>query len=561
MANERYKPTSPFDLGLAEPGQEQITVPQYSFIPPWEAMNMPPPALPSGNDAMNWASILGGLGLGLARPRLAPQALQNFSALGLMQERSDRQAYEQQRLDVAKHEELMKQLVLKQILGGGDMTTSPSSPSFTAPASTAATPPSPPQVSDVPHFAAAMPGSMAQTPQLIPQERMAEQPSQPFFQGAPSPIRGNTSTGLSAYGISQTQSTNRGTEKEQATNNAVNDLTTAWVQNPEVAQRDPRRLLKEVLARNPQADSKEVRQNLSNTLFETYHLGVLSNQPNLDPKTAFREAYTAASQDLGPGMFLPTDQMRTLATQVPSIEERRSFAVGQNNQPALSNLNVVESNTAAAKQGAQNTADFYTKQLQEGAISQVPGAVMGQTMADVAGKPALNQQAMTNLNNLRAVVPQFKRMETINQQIATSKEWKDLAGQKFDVLQAKLLSSGNPALVANINAYEAFRRLFAIQYARALGMVGTQTDLDQLIAQEVIPASGEFGPTARKKWDFIFADLQNRLQAFQPETLGETMRNLPSRSRTNEPPPLAPRLLTPQQQALDAQLNRERPAP
>ena len=558
MADPRYRMVSPFDTSLAsDPTQDPIVASQYGLINPLEGMSMPSmPALPqgSGNTALNLAGILGGLGLGLARPRVAPQALQTLQAINTIGWREDQKEFARQRLELAQREQALQlaNLAEMQRPEGGS-----ASPQFAQ----ASPPPAPPQVSGVPHFALSQPGGAGAAPQFTSESRLEAPPDQPFLTSPPTPIRGNTSTSLSAFGRSQTRSTTRGTEKEQATNNAVNDLTTAWMQNPDLAQRDSRRLLKDVLARNPAADSKEVRQNLSNTLFETYHAAVLQNQPNLDPKTAFRQAYGAAAQDLGPGMFVPTDQMRTLATQVPSLEERRSLAVGQGDKTTQKELNIVEGERAGALQTYQNKADIYSKALAEGAISQIPGAVMGQTTADVAGRPALGTQDVANLRIIRSVIPQFKRMEALNAQIATSKAWKDLAGQKFDTIKARLLSLGDPDFVAKVNAYEDYRQLVAISYARAQGMVGTQTEMDRLVSQGVIPASGEFGPTAQKKWDFIFQDFQNRLEAFEPQSLAGTKKQLPNRLQFGTPPPPAPRLLTPEQQAIDAQLNRERPAP
>lgn len=367
MADPRWKYVTPDQTSL---GEDPLVASQWGVISPFEAMNMDAPsmpampnlpALPSGNEALNWAAILGGLGLGLARPRVAPQALQTFSALNLMQDRGLRREEARQRLASAQREEDTKQSILGQIMAPEGGTAAPT---FTGPPSTG--------------------------PQQTGTPAPNTQPT-PFFTTSPAPIRGNTSTGISAYGLSKTQSTNRGTEKEQATNAAVNDLTTAWMQNPDQAQQNPRRLLKEVLGRNPQADSSAVRQNLSNTLFETYHAAVLQNQPTLDPKSAFREAYKAAAQDLGPGMFVPTDQMRTLATQVPSIEEQRSLSAIQGDKTKQGQLNLIEGAREAALTGAKNTANFYTQPYNPSEAQKfVTPPPVGTTPAQQAGRAPMS---------------------------------------------------------------------------------------------------------------------------------------------------------------------------
>lgn len=92
MADRRY--LAPWETSLTDsPTQDQLIVPQYGLPTP-EMPSLPAlPSMPSGNDAMNWAAILGGLGLGLARPRVAPQALQSLSAVNAIQARDDAQQH------------------------------------------------------------------------------------------------------------------------------------------------------------------------------------------------------------------------------------------------------------------------------------------------------------------------------------------------------------------------------------------------------------------------------------------------------------------------------------
>lgn len=393
MADKRWNMVSPFDAGYTDPLQDPVLASQWGLMNPLSEMSMPPlPSLPqgTGNTALNLVGILGGLGLGLARPRVAPQALQNLQAANMMEWRDTQRELSEQRLALQKQDQALQLQTLAEMQRGEGGQPQAAS-SFAQPRPTA--PPQPPPVSAVPHFAlgsSSLPGAPMQ---FTPEARLAEPPTQPFFTGQPAPIRGNTSNTLNAFGRSQTRSTSRGTEREQATNNAVNDLTTAWMQNPDQAQRDPRRLLKEVLTRNPAADSKEVRQSLSNTLFETYHTATLTNQPGLDPKSAFRQAYADAAKDLGAGLFMPTDQMRTLATQVAGEGEHRGLAIGKDDKDRLGQLNIYEGNQAASVQGAKNAADIYTKGMSPSDLQsfETPPPI-GSTMGDVMRGQARQQR-------------------------------------------------------------------------------------------------------------------------------------------------------------------------
>lgn len=427
-----------------------------SFAGPPPVFNAPPTlsppqdtqsggfSMPSGNGLANWAAILGGLGLGLARPRLADDARQNFQAMNTMQWREDQKDFARQRLAMAQREhDIQVANFQKMQEGEGGQPQAPGATQFASPPPQM-TQAQAPQVSAVPHFAAPQVGSLTQPAQFQPEGRMAAPPDQPFFNTPPSPIRGNMSTSLNAFGQSQTRSTNRGTEREQATNNAVNDLTTAWVQNPDQAQQNPRRLLKEVLQRNPAADSKAVRESLSNTLFETYHTTVMTEQPNLDPKSAYRQAYKAAASDLGPGMFVPTDQMRTLATQSASIEEQRGLAASRDDKGRLGQLNIYEGNTAAALQGAKNAADFVTKPYTPSEASQfeqppIPGTTPA--MQSKRGIAPMSTQRQTNVTVAeRERTQRVAQLEAVAPSIASVVQRAEQIRKGFDGLQLQNLA-------------------------------------------------------------------------------------------------------------------------
>ncbi len=483
--------------------QVAMSQPMDDTTPP--SMPQPSPSsggLSAGNLA-NWAAILGGLGLGLARPRVAPQALNNFQAANMMQWRDDQREFARQRLELAQREEATKRQILGQIIGPEGGATPP--PAVAG--ATAAPPPAPPTTSAVPHFAAPPVSGMTTPLQFEPQARTAVPPDQPFFTGEPTPVRGNTSTSLSAYGLSKTQSTNRGTEKEQATNAAVNDLTTAWMQNPEQAQRDPRRLLKETLSRYPAADSKEVRQNLSNTLFETYHAEVLRANPSLDPKSAFRQAYNAASQDLGPGMFVPTDQMRTLATQVPSIDEQRSLATIQGDKSKQAQLNAVESAREASITGARNTADFFTKPYTPGEAQQFENPPrVGTTPAQQAGSQApMSFERQTGLGvrerersqrevQLEAVAPSISSVVERAEQIRKGFSELNLMslaqrGKNWlDIAQSQLTGFPQTELGKLVTSYDDMVQTSGPFMAKAVqGNVGNLTEQEQAVGRQGFP--------------------------------------------------------------------------
>jgi hypothetical protein len=610
MPDPRYRLVSPFDTGLTDdPSQEPVVASQYSLISPFEAMGTPTPSLPSlpslpsgmGSDAMNWAAILGGLGLGLARPRVGPQALQNLQAVNMMQWRDDQRALAQQRLELQQREEATKRAILGQIMApeGGP-------PSFTA---QAAPPPAKPEVSNVPHFAAPPPTSLQAPTQFTPQSRMAEAPPQPFFTGPPSPIRGNTSTGLSAYGLSKTQSTNRGSEKEQATNAAVNDLTTAWMQQPDQAQQNPRRLLKEVLARNPLADSKEVRQNLSNTLFETYHASVLTTQPNLDPKSAFREAYKAAAQDLGPGMFVPTDQMRTLATQVPSLEEQRSLSAIQGDKTKQGQLNQIEGAREAALTGARNTANFYTQPYTptEAAAFERP-PVVGTTPAQQAGVAPMSKERTTGLESRERERSQTQTaVETVAPTIANIVRKAEEVRKSFggmdvqsllqkgknwvDVMQSQVTGFPATEMGKLIQSYDTLVQTNGPLMARVVqAQRGNLTEQERIIGQQGFPATfrelynnpiagndrlsvlGDVmalelrDPTFRLgRLDAPMSEFEKGVEAYRQRRIAtrpELYTNAPLLPPTGAPPGAAPPTLsapplTPEDQAVKDRINQE----
>jgi len=598
---------SPFDPRLTDPvaGESDSIATEYGLISPFEAMgaqapslpSMPTlPSLPSGNEALNWAAILGGLGLGLARPRVAPQALQNFSAANLMQWRDDQREFARQRLELAQREELTKRAVLGQILGGEGGGQAP--PQFTAQAPS--TPPEP-QVSAVPHFAAPAISSLTAPQQFEPQARLAEQPPQPFFNVPPQPIRGNTSTGLSAYGLSQTQSTTRGTEKEQATNNAVNELASAWVQNPELAQRDPRRLLKEVLTRNPQADSKEVRQSLSNTLFETYHSNVLSAQPNLDPKTAFRQAYTAASQDLGPGMFMPTDQMRTLATQVPSVEEQRGLAASRGDQPKLRELNVMEGERAGT---IDLMKPFTPSEAQKFAVPPPVGTTPGQIMGRRAPMSAEQETGLVGRERERSqtqtavetVAPTIANIVRKAEDVRKSFGGMDIQslfqrGKNWvDVMQAQVTGFPATEMGKLIQSYDTLVQTNGPLMARVVqAQRGNLTEQERIIGQQGFPATfrelynnpvagndrlavlGDVmalelrDPTFRLgRLEAPMSEFEKGVETFRQQRIAtrpELYTNAPSFQPTPSspaaPPSLPAPLLTPEDQAMKDRINQE----
>lgn len=460
-----------------------------------------------GSDMANWAAILGGLGLGLARPRLADDARQNFQAMNTMQWREDQKAFAKQRLDMAQREhdiQVANFLKMQEPEGGATQGT------FTAPPpSMASTPQAPasPQASAVPHFAAPQISGLNQPAQFAPEGRMAAPPDQPFFTTPPSPVRGNTSTNLSAFGQSQTRSTNRGTEKEQATNNAVNDLTAAWVQNPDQAQKDPRRLLKEVLQRNPNADSKAVRESISNTLFDTYYSTIQKEQPKLDPKSTYRQAYAATSRDL-PGLFAPTDQMRSLSTQSASVEEQRGLATSADDTKRLGQLNTYEQQQAAGLRGAQNAADAATKLYTPGELQQfeqppIPGTTP--LMQSKRGVAPMSEQRKVNVTvserervqrqvQLEAVAPSIAHVVQRAEQIR--KGFSDLnlmnLAQKgknwLDVAQSQVTGLPQTELGKLVTSYDDMVQTSGPFMAKAVqGQVGNLTEQEQAVGRQGFP--------------------------------------------------------------------------
>lgn len=480
--------------------------------PPAQNTPTPPsaPAMPSmsGNEMANWAAILGGLGLGLARPRIADEARQNFSAMNTLQWREDQKKFAQQRLDIAQREhdiQVANYAKMQEPEGGTAQGT------FTAPPPRMGQGPqaqaAPPSVSTVPHFAAPQVSGLTQPAQFIPETRLAEQPPTPFLTTPPSPVRGNTSTNLSAFGQSQTRSTSRGTEKEQATNNAVNDLTTAWVQNPELAQKDPRRLLKEVLQRNPAADSKAVRESISNTLFDTYHTTIQQEQPGLDPKSAYRQAYTATARDL-PGLFAPTDQMRSLATQSASIEEQRSLAFAGGDKGRLRDIDIMQGNTEAAMTGARNAANFATAPyspteaqkfetpppvgttpLQQSRVGRAPMSEQRQVNVTVA-----ERERTQRMVQLEAVAPSIASVVQRAEQIR--KGFSDLnlmnLAQKgknwLDVAQSQLTGLPQTELGKLVTSYDDMVQTSGPFMAKAVqGQVGNLTEQEQAVGRQGFP--------------------------------------------------------------------------
>lgn len=610
MADPRYKLVSPFDTSIAgDPSQDPLMATQYGLMNPLEGMSMPSfPSLPqgAGNTALNLAGILGGLGLGLARPRIAPQALQNFSASNMMEWRDAQREFAQQRLGLAQREEDTKRAILAQIMAPESGAAPP--PQFaTPPPSTQS---SAPQVSDVPHFALSMPGGAGPAPQFTPEARLATPPDQPFLTGPPTPIRGNTSTGISAYGLSKTQSTTRGTEKEQATNAAINDLTTAWIENPDQAQQNPRRLLKEVMQRYPMADSKEIRQNLSNTLFETYHTNTLQNPPGLDPKSAYRQAYGDAARDLGAGLFMPTDQMRTLATQVAGEGEHRGLAIGKDDTSRLGQLNIYEGNQRAAIRGAENAADFATKPYAPSDAQKfaTPPPV-GTTPRQQAGRAPMSVGQETNITvserertdrqvKLEAAAPMISSIIDRAEQIRKSVVDLNLMNlyQKgknwLDVAQAQLTGLPQTELGKLVTSYDDMVLTSGPFMARSVqSNVGALTENEQAVGRlqlprtfrELVnnPVAGNDrlavmslalsidlrDPTFRlSRLDVPASEFEKSVMAHRQkliQTRPELFTNAPTVGApqipqgANAPPTLSGPMLTPEDQAISDQINRE----
>lgn len=97
----------PWDTGLTEnPDDEQLLATNFQLP------SIPPGA---GNTALNLASILGGLGLGLARPRVAPQALQSLAAVNAMQARDDAQQRMAMMQEAVKRRREAAQLIAPQL--------------------------------------------------------------------------------------------------------------------------------------------------------------------------------------------------------------------------------------------------------------------------------------------------------------------------------------------------------------------------------------------------------------------------------------------------------------
>jgi hypothetical protein len=447
--------------------------------------------------------------------------------------------------------------------GGGTAAPAPSSPMGMPPAPSGPALSSTP--SEVPHFE---PGG-AETPNLrLPGGGQAptlfEFPGEPqtsFFQGAPTPTRSGMSQTIQ-HPVTKESITrpaiSHGTEADQQTLSALNEMDRAFADPnlTQAIQRQPSQFLNDLHARYERADLGKARQGLTDRILNSEQSSLLQHRPGLHPSMAFSLAYQSTRQQLG-GMFAPSDAQLKQSANTPSLDDVGAYAVQNNDQGLKSIVDEAKGRTSATVKKHEYGAERQYKPLSEGAISQIPGAAMGMTMEQVTGMPALGQQGMDALRNIRIAIPKFSRMERLNSQIATSKHWKDLIGQKFDVTLAKLLSVGDPQFVAKVQAYEDDRRLVAISVAKLRGMAGAQTEIDRLVGQGVIPASGEFGPTAQEKWNTLFADLQASLESMSPQQLEQTRRALPPRLHVFPDP----KVLTPTQRQLDDQLNREHPSP
>lgn len=564
-------------------------------------------------DLTNLAGVAGGLGLGLARPRIGDQARQTAGLVSLMQQRQDaneerdlarretqRQHFQNLAAQLAQHgiattpdelatpDNMSTQLtkMAQQVqTAEKNALAFPNAPLPVPPSATALPPPGveTPMPLVPPHTVSALPplalegGTPATPPPSTPAAPLTPPAVRPpaaastgssFFPFPAQPTQMNVTGSVTApiSKITRGASTNYGTVHEQQTNSAVRDLTQAYA-DPFLGasiHQFPVEAMQDLLVRYPQADPNKVKEGVTQLVVGQTRRELLNTPEGhaMHPAEALRMAHERAQTLLGP-FYRADPQTQTATLHVPSIEERRSLAANQRDPQALRYLNEVESNRAAALQGAQNTADIYTKALGASDISNIPGAQMGQTMDQVRGTPALDTQGVQQFRAIKQVLPMFTTMEKINNVIANSKEWKDLPGQKLDVLQAKYLSAGKPEVVAAINTYEANRQLIAVAYARTKGFVGNPTAAEQFLGASVIPASGEFGPTAQKKWDFIFRDLQSSLDSFKANRIEQIQERVPKRTDPSAglvPPPSVPHILTPQQQEFNRRLNLERPS-
>lgn len=467
-----------------------------------------PPFLSNGfaNQALNLAAIIGGLGLGLARPRVAPQAQDNFQMLNTMQWRDEQRKIAQQRLAIQQREEETKRAILGQILAPEDGTP-PTSPQVAATRSTGqlSAPQSPaPQVSEVPHFAASMPNTLTRAPQLVPQDRMAQPPDQPFLTSPPSPILGELTQGLSAYGLSRQGVTKRGTEREQATNNAISDMSAAWLQYPDRAQRDPVGLYNEVRGRYKQADTGALREDLTTTVFDEQYRKLLDT--GLDPKSQFRQAYQESAKLL-PGIFRPSKEIRTQATNIASMDEQEALAVVNGDKSALKKLNVVKGDTAYTLRGAQNTADVATKPLTPTELQQFRNPPpVGTTQGQLMGKAApMSRQEEINVTTserdrterkimLEAVAPSIssvvRRAEELRKGFADlslmniyqkGKNW-------LDVAQSQMTGVPLTELGKLVTSYDDMVRTSGTFMAKAVqGNSGVLTEPEQAVGRQGFP--------------------------------------------------------------------------
>lgn len=436
-ASLQFNPAAYFQaMGSAATPQPQPQPPlqlvESAPVPPptsGSGFSLPSFSMPS-NEAMGTAAMLGGLALGLGAPQVGPQALQNFSAINLMQNRDEYRRQAQERLELQKQIEQRRENVILAQKGlmrpGMDPDLIPLAeqerarrvraeaefygtppPQGNAPVQVNA-PSQAPQPSEVPHYqAVGGPGGV----QLEPTQRNidpgqgpirldAAQPGGDFmFPSQPQRPPGNVSRSLTVDGMTITKSQPTVDPKVFATQRAVAELSELVATQDEAVQADPRKAFRVIMQRYPDADAADVKRELTNSMINAHVMHAQATDPNIDPKSAYIIGFNGARQDLGL-LFSPPDSARTMSTQVPSLEERRSAAYGTpGEKDTQRRLNQIDSNREAAVTAGRNIANFETLPLTPEQLQHFEQPLpYGTTGSQAAGRAPMSEQRKVNVD-------------------------------------------------------------------------------------------------------------------------------------------------------------------
>jgi hypothetical protein len=487
----------------------------------------------------DWAAILGGLGLGIAAPHVGPQALQNFSAINLMQNRQDQRREAQERIDLYKQaekrhmettlaaqgieipgmdpalaqaarQEAERTARVQEAFFNDGMPQGPQSMQARQPQA-----PAMPQAPGTPQYTPVSTGEAPASseplrnidPSQGPPRLEATAPASEFvFPSDPRIAPTSTTKSLTHRGMTITKNQPTIDPKQFDTQQAVAELSELIATQDDAVANNPRQAFRTIMKRHSQADAKEVKHQLSDVMINAHMQHLTETDPGLDPITAYRHAYSAAAKDMGL-LFSPTDQARNQSLGIATIEQQRANSIGQPGGRAIQNeLNTIEAAREAALTGAKNTANFYTEVLPPSSLQHFEDPPkFGGTGAQIAGKAPMSKERETGITTrerersqlqvtMEHSAPTVQAVATKAQELRTQFDRiskMGIIGQGAnwaDYMQSQATGMPMTEFGKAAKTYDDFVATSGPMVARAVqSQVGNLTEMEQQVARKGLP--------------------------------------------------------------------------